>query len=323
MKKVARIAAIELHVPSHILTNEALNAEFPEWSVERVYDKTGISKRHIAAEGETASDLAFEAARKLFDRHEVRPDQIDYIILCTQSPDYFLPTTACLLQNRLGIPVSAGAVDINQGCSGYIYGLGLAKGLIETEQATNVLLLTAETYSKYLGRNDKSVRTLFGDAAAATLVTLGEKSEGRHFHSFVYGTDGAGAENLIVPTGGSRQIGPSCLSMNGPEVLAFTLKRVPELVDAVLAKAGMQKSDVDFFVPHQANKFMVESLARKLGFPHEKLIQEYQDFGNTVSSTLPIALKMASESGKLAGNQRLLLAGFGVGYSWGGCIVDW
>jgi 3-oxoacyl-[acyl-carrier-protein] synthase III len=323
MKKVARIAAIELHVPSHILTNEALHDEFPEWSVQRVYDKTGISKRHIVADGETASDLAFEAARKLFAHYDITPTEIDYIILCTQSPDYFLPTTACLLQNRLGIPVSAGAVDINQGCSGYIYGLGLAKGLLETDQAKNVLLLTAETYSKYLSKEDKSVRTLFGDAAAATLVTLGDVSEGGSFHSFVYGSDGAGAENLIVPKGAARGNGNSCLSMNGPEVLAFTLKRVPDLVDAILTKAQMQKSDVDLFVPHQANKFMIESLARKLGFPNERLLQEYQDFGNTVSSTIPIALKMGSDSGKIIRKQRLLLAGFGVGYSWGGCILDW
>src|SRR5579871_2693795 len=166
----AAVTATEYHLPAEVLSTESLTAEFPEWSVEKIEAKTGIRERHIAAPGECASDLAVAAARKLFEAGACQPAEIDYVLLCTQSPDYFLPTTACLLQERLGISTNAGALDFNLGCSGFVYGLGLAQGLIATGQAENILLLTAETYSKFIDPEDRSVRTIFGDAAAATLI---------------------------------------------------------------------------------------------------------------------------------------------------------
>ena len=200
----AALSAIEYYLPEKTLSTADLSAEFPEWSVEKIDEKTGIRERHIAAPDECASDLAVAAARKLFASSACQPDAVDYLLFCTQSPDYFLPTTACLIQDRLGLPKTAGALDFNLGCSGFIYGLGLAQGLIASGQASNVLLLTAETYSKFLNPRDRSVRTIFGDAAAATLLTA-EDSPNALIGPFVYGTDGSGGPNLIVPTGGTRR----------------------------------------------------------------------------------------------------------------------
>lgn len=339
MNAYAVIAAIEYVVPANVLTNEELAADFTSWSVEKIFRKTGIASRHIANADQCSSDLAVAAAQKLFSAGTVRPDQVDYVILCTQTPDYFLPTTACLIHHRLALPTACGAIDVNQGCSGYVYSLGVAKGLIESGQAANVLVLTAETYSKFINRGDRSVRTLFGDAAAATLVTASEASA-PFLHSFVYGTDGAGADHLIVPAGGMRlqrsadtalQTKDSSgnvrsrndLCMNGSEIYTFTLRAVPYLIAAVLEKARIGNDDIDFFVPHQANKFMLDALLRKTGIAPEKMLRAYEATGNTVSSTIPITLREAVAQGRLTPGKQLLLAGFGVGYSWGGCVVTW
>ena len=199
----AFLRAISYVLPEETLTNEALAAEFPEWDVDKVYNKVGVRTRHLAGPAETAGDLAEKAARKLFDEYGVRPSDIDFVLLCTQSPDHFLPSTACILQDRLGIPTSAGAFDYNLGCSGCIYGLAMAKGLIAAGLASNVLLLTAETYTKYLHPQDKSNKTIFGDGAAACLVS---KEEGfARIGDFVLGTDGSGAANLMVRSGAARQ----------------------------------------------------------------------------------------------------------------------
>ncbi|MCC6200872.1 MAG: ketoacyl-ACP synthase III [Moraxellaceae bacterium] len=339
MAKYAFIAAIEYVLPEQQLTNQDLAAEFAGWGVDKIFQKTGIATRHIAAKDECASDLAVAAAQRLFEQAAIAPSQIDYIIYCTQSPDYVLPATSCVIQNRLGIPVHCGAIDVNQGCSGFVYSLGLAKALVESGQATNVLVLTAETYSKYINPRDKSVRTLFGDAATATLVSVCE-SDKPFLHSFYYGSDGSGAPNLIVPAGGSRQpLGlksyveseddsgnfrsDADLYMNGAEVFAFTLKSVPSLVSEVLSRSGLQLEDVDYFVPHQANKFMLDAITKRIGIPDSKTVRAYESCGNTVSCTIPIALVTARQEGHFAAGNKLLLAGFGVGYSWAGCIVEW
>src|SRR5580693_8279978 len=201
MKAILR--AIEYHLPEGVLSSEQLSREFPDWPVKKIEDKTGIRTRHISAEGECSSDLGVAAARRLFASGIAKPEEIDYLLFCTQSPDYFLPTTACLVQDALGIPTHAGALDFNLGCSGFIYGLSLAKGLIETGQAANVLLITAETYSKFIHPRDGSVRTIVGDAAAAILLRA-ETRDDDPLGAFVFGTDGRGAKDLIVPSGGMR-----------------------------------------------------------------------------------------------------------------------
>jgi len=328
----AYINAISYYLPERVYSNQDLVKEFPEWSVEKVASKIGISERHIVDEKECSSDMAFKAATKLFAEHSINPNDIDFILLCTQSPDYFLPTTACILQTRLGVPTTAGALDFNLGCSGYVYGLSLAKGLICSGAAQNILLLTAETYSKYMHPKDKGNRTIFGDGASATLIsTHGFAS----IQNFSFGTDGRGAENLIVKTGANRNPdrlddlvfdesgnpkSSDYLYMDGAEIFNFTLENVPILVQNTLQKNNLTQNEISLFVFHQANKYMMNFLRKKIKIEEDKFYYCLEMFGNTVSSTIPIALYEAKKEDKLTGN--VLLAGFGVGYSWGGIILS-
>ncbi len=335
----ASISAIEYFLPERTVSTGDLSAEFPDWSVEKIDSKTGIRDRHIVGAEECSSDLAFAATQQLFESGACRPEQIDFILLCTQSPDYFLPTTACLLQDRLGIPTSAGALDFNLGCSGFVYGLGLAEGLIASGQSSHVLLLTAETYSKFLNAQDRSVRTIFGDAAAATLVSAVD-TRAPLIGPFVYGTDGSGGPNLIVPTGGMRKPRTAAsavaseaesgnirsqdnLYMNGAEIFNFTLTAVPQSVQALLDKSNSKLEDIDLFVFHQANKYMLDHLRKRMKIPEDRFQLAMSHCGNTVSSTIPIALKHASTDGKLKAGSLVMLVGFGVGYSWGATLLRW
>lgn len=329
----AYIEAIAYYLPERVVTNEELAAEFPEWSAEKIFKKVGVRARHVAGDDETATDMAARAAENLFAAGIAR-ERVDFVILCTQSPDYHLPPSACLLQHRLGLRENIGALDIDLGCSGYVYGLSLARGLIAGGMADTVLLLTAETYNKYIHPTDKGNRTIFGDGAAATLVTA-DSTRGRgRIEGFVFGTSGAGATGLIVPNGCARShLGapnhiaekpidhPDNIYMDGADIFSFTLKAVPELVKEVLAKNGDTLADIDTFVFHQANKYMLDFLAKKIGIPAEKMYINLEIIGNTVSSTIPIALKDAADDGKLAKGSKALLAGFGVGLSWAGVEV--
>lgn len=303
----------------------------------RLTKKTGIYSRHICLDDEIASDLAFAAAKKLF-ASGVNKNDIDFLILCTQSPDYYLPTTACILQDRLGLPTSCGAFDYNLGCSGYIYGLSLAKGLIETDQAKNILLLTAETYSKYINPKDNTVAPLFGDAATATLISGYDETESG-LDGFVFGTNGAGYDKLIVSVGAMKhnyhnskieeytdQYGNyrtnQNLYMNGSAISDFALEVVPPTINKILAKTELKKDEVDYFVLHQANKFMLEFLQMKcdlIGYPFWNDVKEY---GNTVSCSIPIALVDMLKANRDKRIQKVLSVGFGVGLSWAGCVMD-
>lgn len=325
------IKAISYYLPEQIVTNEDLVKEFPEWTVEKVAGKVGVIQRHIASSSETASDMATKASEKLFTEHNIDRSTIDFILLCTQSPDYYLPTSACLIQNRLGLSTSCGALDFNLGCSGFVYGLSLAKGLIAGGIAKNVLLLTSETYSKHIHPKDKGNRTIFGDAAAATLISTDGFAS---IEDFCLGTDGRGAENLIVRKGGQRQpdalgdiifdesgnpVSSDYLFMNGGEIFNFTSEAVPVLVEHVLEKNQLSKDDIQLFVFHQANKYMMNYLRKLLEIEPDKFYFFLENVGNTVSSTIPIALYEAQKEDKLKGN--ILIAGFGVGYSWGATVL--
>jgi 3-oxoacyl-[acyl-carrier-protein] synthase-3 len=332
MKQVY-IKAISSFLPEKVVTNEDLISEFPEWTVEKVASKLGINSRHIAAENETAGDMAEMAAVNLFKEWNIDPKSIDFVMLCTQSPDYLLPTTACILQNRLGIPTSSGAIDYNLGCSGYVYGLALAKGLVISGISKNVLLLTSETYSKHIHPKDKGNRTIFGDAATATVIS----TEGfARIGEFSLGTDGSGANNLIVKTGGMKHQCPindvaidengtihssDNLYMNGTEIFSFTQDNVPPLIDDTLLKNDLSKTDVDLYVFHQANKHMLNFLRKKMKIEEEKFFYCLSESGNTVSSTIPIALKEALAGKHIKEGYKVVIAGFGVGYSWGGCAL--
>jgi len=321
----ATLRLIDYHFPTAILDNKALESRFPGFTAEKIAAKTGIDERHIAAESECASDLALQAAMKVLARDPKAREHVDAVILCTQTPDYFLPATACLLQDRLKLSRDVAAFDINQGCSGYIYGLGLAKGLIETGQAKCVLLLTADTYSKLLAENDRGVRSLFGDAATASIVEASEDTR-LMIGPFVYGTDGRGADHLRVDSGAFRKRcgdAPPRLVMNGPEIFNFTIDTVPNLVNQLFERSRLNLGDIDLFVFHQANAFMLHHLRRKLNIPEDRFVVDMARCGNTVSSTIPIALRRAEKQGRLQDGMRLMLVGFGVGLSWAGALITW
>lgn len=330
----AYINAISYYLPENILNNELLSSEFPEWSADKISSKTGIYERRIAGEDEFVSDMAFFAAEKLFAEHNIDRSKIDFILLCTQSPDYFLPTTACILQDKLNIPTNCGALDFNLGCSGYVYGLSLAKGLIAANIARNILLVTSEVYSKHINKLDKGNRTLFGDAAAATMIS----AEGGfcELGDFVLGTDGSGAENLIVKQGGLKNRvnvaediidetgflrNDQNLYMNGGEIFNFTAKAVPLMVDQILDKSQLTLEEIDLFIFHQANKFMLNFIRKKIGIPEDRFYYFLENCGNTVSSTIPIALYEAQKENRMKAGNKVLLAGFGVGYSWGSTVL--
>lgn len=327
-----KIVKIEYYLPETLLTNDDLEREFPDWSSEKIENKIGIKERHIVKENETALDLALKAGEKVLKNHN--KDKIDFLLLCTQSPDYYLPTSACILQHKLGLRTNIGAFDYNLGCSGFVYGLALVKSLINSKIATSILLITSETYTKHLHPKDKSNRTIFGDAAAATII---EKSEEDQIGEFVLGTNGNGAKNLIVPNGGLRnryndnakEIDDGSgnirtdnnLYMDGPEIFNFTINAVPKVVSETLEKNSITLEDLDYIIFHQANKYMNEYLRKKVNIPKDKFYLNLLHTGNTVSATIPIAIKDALDNKLIKRGDKVLLVGFGVGYSWGGTII--
>lgn len=311
------ILDIEIFLPKKVLTNRQISQKFPEYSVEKIGEKIGINERKLVSDNEFASDLAINASRKLFKKANFDSKEVDYILYCTQSPEYIIPTNACLIQHRLEISTSAGAIDINQGCSGYIYGLSLAKGLLASNQANNILLITSDTYSLYLDENDKSNRTIFGDGSSATLISnVGKYKIG----GFVLGSDGSGFEHLILKNSGLKGFNfkkPE-LYMNGPKIFEFTIKIIPPLINKILEKNNSILEEIDAFVFHQANKFMLEHLRKKIKIPKEKFMYSMENSGNTVSSTIPIVLKNIQHKNY----RKILICGFGVGLSWGGTILS-
>ncbi len=329
----AYIKAINYALPKGVLTNEQVAAMFPEWTVEKIEKKLGIKQRHITAENETASDIAIKAAEQLFEASEINKEEIDYLIFVTQSPDYHLPTTACVIQKRMGLSHNLTSIDVNLGCNGFVVGLSLAKAVILAGQAKNVLLLTGETYSKYMHEKDKSNRTIFGDGASATVVSTDGIAE---IGEFVVGTDGEGADNLIVKTGGARHIKPANdlvfddfgnprssdnLYMDGPAILNYSLDFLAKLVNDVLAKNSLTMDDIDLHVYHQANIFLANLERKTLRIPPEKYWVSIENTGNTVSSTIPIALCEALKVGKLTKGMKVLSIAQGLGYTWGGMVL--
>ena len=326
--KYASIGNISIHLPERIETNEELEADNPRWDMDLIASKTGVYERRIAADGETSADLGVKAAEKLFQDHDVDPKSIDFLLFCTQTPDYPLPTTACLIQDRLGLPTSAGALDFNLGCSGFVYGLSLADGLIRSGAAKRILFITSETYSKFIDKNDRSLRTIFGDGAAATLI---ESSDQQELSAFKFGTDGRGADTLIVPNGGHRKpedaLGPrkrkrwrSDLYMDGPALIQFSVGSIPGLADSILEEDSLTKDDVDFFLFHQATLKMLDLLIKGMKVDPAKLPIRMKNVGNTVSSTLPLLIHQLRESKELKPDSVNMLVGFGVGWSWAGCM---
>lgn len=331
----AYIEDIDYFLPENQLSNQQIVERFPEWTVEKIEKKIGIKFRHIAAENETASDMAIRAAENIFRKGDITRQSIDYVIFVTQSPDFYLPTTACTIQSRLRLSKNITAIDVNLGCSGFITGLSLAKAILLAGQAKKILLLTGETYSKYMHPKDKSNRTIFGDGAAATVVSDSGVFE---IGDFVIGTDGSGAENLIVKTGGARSKqtlndtifddfgnpkSSDYLYMDGPAILNYSLESIPNLVQEVLDKNKLNFEDINIHIYHQANIFLADLERRKLKIPKEKYFYSIENSGNTVSSTIPISLCDALKYNKIHKGDLILSVAQGLGYTWAGVVLKY
>ncbi len=323
----SRIAAVVACVPAETLTNDALVERFGD-AVAQVTKMTGVESRHISPPGQTTSDLCARAAEVLFEREELARDRVDAVIFASQTPDYRLPATACELQHRLGLSPGIAAFDVNLGCSAYPYALWLAGMMIESGGLDRVLVLVGDTISKIVYPEDRATAMLFGDSGTATLV---ERADEPSPATFILGTDGSGARNLIVPEGAYRTGAPAdprnanpgdTLFMEGGEIFNFTLKAVPKLLGDLLDAARMSVDGVDAFLFHQANAFMIKHLAKKAKLPPEKVPVNIDRFGNTSSATIPLLL--VTDCRDLVTRPEgavLAMLGFGVGYSWGGCAT--
>ncbi len=337
MKMESRITDISIYQPPDRLTNAMLGKEFPGLKIEELTRLTGVYSRAVAELSETSLDMAVHAAELLFAREGRDRSAIDFVIFCSAGGDYITPASACIVQDRLKLSNHCGAFDINQGCTGYIYGLSLADSLIRAGNASNVLLLTSEAITRTIHPRDKANRAIFGDAATASLISV-LQSESK-MRPFVFGTDGSRYDQIIIKHGRERFPLPQFAEddftdefgnvrnhanfyMNGSEVFNFSVGKAPELISDLLERSELAFGDIDLFVFHQANRIILETIGRKLKVPSEKLVIELEDVGNTVSSTIPIALQRAIESGKCRRGHKVLLAGFGVGFSWGGTVID-
>ena len=321
------ISHISIYLPPTIITNEQLAKEFNS-SEEQIFKNTGIKQRYSSTPGEIPSDMAVKAALSLFETHKIDKNEIDFLIFCTEGFDHKGPSTSCLIQHRLGLGTHIGCIDLPYGCSGYVYGIGMANALLTSFMAKKVLFLTADIPSKVSHKKDLELRSIFSDIATATIITKSENEQ-----HFIFGTDGGGYNNLIVDNSATRnpQTEGNCIDglpyghmkMNSTEVFLFAVKRVPVLIDDILKKHNCSVDDIDLFVFHQASYFMLDVIRRKCKIPKEKFFVNIENFGNSVSSTIPVALYDAEQKGVLKKGMKVVLAGFGIGYSWGATIIKY
>tara|TARA_Y100001958_G_C21248633_1_gene581693 strand:- start:4888 stop:5901 length:1014 start_codon:yes stop_codon:yes gene_type:complete len=329
----SKVTGIEYEFASKSIDNNFFKTQFPEYNFERFEKKVGIKNRFICDENENIITLALKSCRKLFKNSSIDKTNIEFLILCTQSPEYYIPSNSCILQDKLGLKNCVGSFDFNLGCSGYVYGLSIAKGLIESGQVKNVLLVTSETYSKYINKKDLINQLIFSDASTATLI---EKSNSKDINNFIFGTDGSGFDKLIVKNNFfNKEINPEyqCyakinyyndnnLYMDGPSIFNFTTQNIPKLLEDILKKNNLKKEDVDYYIPHQANKFLLNSIRKLANIDEHRFIIDLENYGNTVSGTIPISLKNVSlKSKKSKKSKKIVLCGFGVGLSWSACSI--
>jgi 3-oxoacyl-[acyl-carrier-protein] synthase-3 len=331
------IKDIAYFLPENTVTNQDLHEENPTWIMGLVEERAGVMKRHIARDNETALDLSFKACQQLFSKNEDARSRIDGIIFCTQSQDYILPPNSCILHKMLDLPENVFALDINSACSGYVYGFALAQGLILSGINKNILLVNADTYSKYIHKQDRSARVLFGDGAAVTWVTASDSAKG--IIDIQCATSGKDYDKFIIPAGGCRT--PKSaetnlpttdgsgnvrtlenIRMDGLGILVFVNSKVPRQIQDILARNKLTIDDIDLFVFHQASKMVLDSLVRLLRIKPEKEFRNLQHIGNTVSASIPMALKDAMNGGRIAPGDKVLICGFGVGLSWGTAIIE-
>lgn len=327
----AYIKAISYYLPEKVYSNQDFFRDFPE-TVPGLNNllKIGVQNRHIIDKNETASDLAVISATNFFKETDISPSEIDFLLFCSLEFDYYTPATACVIHQKLNLPKNCGVLDFNHGCSGYVYGLSLAKGFIESLGLNNVLLITSSSLTKKIHPKDKSSRFVFGDGAATTLISSREQTG---IGNFVFGTDGNGVDKIIVKDGGGRNplsdlsfvdfsdeygniTNAASFYMNGTGIFLFGVKTVPNAINDLLKKENKTIQNIDLFIFHQANLFLINTIATKLGIPDEKVFNFMENVANTVSSTIPIALLEAMKCGKAKKGDTVLLVGFGVGLSW-------
>lgn len=321
---------ISVYLPENKLSNANLASEF-NIAEDRVLKNTNIHNRFVSGSDELSSDMAIKAGNILFNETEFDKSEIDFLIFCSEGFDYIAPATSCIIQHKLGLPTNIGCFDLPYGCSGYVYGLGIAYGLLKAGIAKKVLFLTADIPTKVIAKNDLELRSIFSDIATASIITLNNSSEETFF---VYGTDGKGALDLYVEKSAFKPpINPDfkmpeglvCgqMLMNGTNIFLFAVKKVPLLVNEILEKNKLSIDDIDLFVFHQASYFMLEVIRKKMKLPQDKVFLNIQQYGNSVSSTIPMALYDAEKQGILKRGMKVLLAGFGIGNSWGATIIDY
>lgn len=295
----------------------------PDWDITKIISKTGINKVFYTSQNQTAVDLAVIALEKFFLEHNVSKSEIDGLIFVTQSPDYTLPTSACIIQDRSKLPKQLIAFDINLGCSGFVKSLSVVSSLINSGTCKNCLIVTSETYSKYISKSDRTNKPLFSDGASVTLVSKGGDFE---IGPSEFGVDGSGAKHLIVYGSGSKcdESKPKNeLYMNGSEIFLFTLTKIPKLVNKFFIDNNLSVEKIDKFYFHQASKLVLEAIRKKLNIPNEKMIINNENIGNTVSSTIPISLKLTQMQNLLKKDDLILIIGFGVGLSYGATLIKW
>lgn len=327
---------ITYYLPDIIVTNDDLALEFHQISSDSIYRQSGIRKRRVVRPYELGSDLSFRAAEKLFHENPaIDLDTIDLLISCSQGPDFKAPSNSVLIHERLGLSENCACLDMPLGCSGYVYCLGIAKAMLASGQARNILILTSEVPSHIIHSEDLYLRMIFGDAGTATYMSLDSLPK---IGNFVYGTDGSGARALYVDRSAARnpidsdwinlhanEIGNlqhGRMYMNGSDIVHFSIKKVPELLRHTLLKNNLTFEQIDLFIFHQASGFILNVLKRKCKIPDEKFFVYIEDVGNTVSNTIPIALAEAIKQNVAREGMRVMLLGFGIGFAWGGTVIE-
>lgn len=327
MPKYAHIIGWGRYVPPNVLTNDDL-AKTVDTTDKWIRDMTGIQQRHIASAKESTALLAINAARQAIETADVNPQDIELVIVATASPEYLFPATACLVQNAIGAE-HAGAYDLEAGCSGFVYGLAAASAMIRSEMYKTILVVGAETLSRIVDWNDRATCVLFGDGAGAFILRASDERGG--IMSSVLGADGSGGELLMVPGGGSKNpAGPETvlskmhyIKMNGREVYRFATRVMATASKQAVERAGWQLDQIDMFFPHQANKRIIDSAAKALNLPPDKVFVNLEKYGNTSAASIPIAMCEAIDAGKVKPGDHLVMVGFGAGLTWASCAIEW
>lgn len=318
---------IAIYFPDKILTNDDLAQKF-NVPAEQIFKSVGIRQRHVSKQDELASDMGIRAAEILFERWAEPKEKVDLMIFCSVCFDYTAPATSCLMQSRIGLSEKTACIDLPYGCSGYVYGLAMAKSFISSGMASTILFITSDTLTKTIDRENLELRSIFSDVASATLIT---KENYRSIGEFVFGTDGSGGLDVHISKSAFRQpVDQELLDaglpngkfvMEGMKVFNFGLRVVPKLIADTLQKNQLTMDDIDLFIFHQPSRFLLDVLRKKINIPEQKFFINIEEHGNTSSTSIPLALKDALDQGKLKAGMTVLIAGFGVGYSWAATIM--